>query len=231
MNPFSPTFGTSPRVVVGREQIVQRIAQALDNPFDPARKTLFVASRGCGKTVLLNEAQMVARQRGWFVIQEDARRGLMGRIHGQINDIIRSISPPPRRKLTSVQASGFGAAWENSGDQPQSLRTELRELAGRADGGVMITIDEIHEVDRAELAALANDIQHLDRESVPIAVFFAGLPSAADEEDPRRITFLARSWRPEVELTTTVRSVRVWNAPPRWRVGYSMLRRWMSPRR
>jgi hypothetical protein len=65
-NPFSPTFGQSPAVIVGREQLLNLICRAFTRGTDPARKTLLRAYRGSGKTVVLNEIQDLASAAGWL---------------------------------------------------------------------------------------------------------------------------------------------------------------------
>ena len=74
-NPFRPSFGNSPPVLAGRDELIEQFAEALDNgPGAPGRATLYTGARGTGKTVMLNEAADVARQRGWLVVEETASR-------------------------------------------------------------------------------------------------------------------------------------------------------------
>ena len=56
-NPFLPTFGTSPPLLVGRDGEVARFAHAFaEGPHHPDYTMLIVGDRGSGKTVLLNDA-------------------------------------------------------------------------------------------------------------------------------------------------------------------------------
>jgi hypothetical protein len=62
--------------------------------------------------------------------------------------------------------------------------------------GLVITIDEIHAVDRTEISQLAADVQHFIREGLPIGLIFAGLPSAvSDLLNEGVATFLRRADR------------------------------------
>ncbi|MDO4761057.1 MAG: ATP-binding protein [Corynebacterium sp.] len=55
-NPFTPTFGLTPAVPVGREGVIQAFDDALRaGPGAPARALFVVGTRGVGKTVVLNE--------------------------------------------------------------------------------------------------------------------------------------------------------------------------------
>ena len=75
-NPFTPTFGTSPPLLVGRDPLIEEFADALeDGPGAPGRATLYTGARGSGKTVLLNEVEDRAQAAGWLVVSETATPG------------------------------------------------------------------------------------------------------------------------------------------------------------
>ena len=80
-SPFTPTFGSSPSVPVGRADIVESFTLALrSGPGSPSRALLLSGTRGVGKTVLLNEVEDAAREQGWAVITETALPGLVNRL-------------------------------------------------------------------------------------------------------------------------------------------------------
>src|SRR3712207_1428767 len=80
-SPFRPSFGTSPPVLAGRDAIAAEIGDALDGgPGARGRAALFTGNRGIGKTVMLNEAEALARERGWLVLSETATPGLLRRL-------------------------------------------------------------------------------------------------------------------------------------------------------
>ena len=80
-NPFKPTFGASPPLLVGRDELLQDFSEALEaGPGAPARATIYTGARGTGKTVMLNAAQEEARTRGWLVVAETATPGLLERL-------------------------------------------------------------------------------------------------------------------------------------------------------
>jgi hypothetical protein len=57
-----------------------------------------------------------------------------------------------------------------------------------APAGVLLTVDEVHEATRGEIATFGNAVQHLLRNARPVAIALAGLP-VMDSNQP---TFLAR---------------------------------------
>lgn len=167
MNPFRPTFGTSPPAMVGRDELVDEFAIALDDgPGAPGRATIYTGPRGSGKTVLLNAVEDVARRRGWIVISETAAGGLVERLEtDHLPTILADIAPTSSTRLTGVDAPfGLGgASWEH--DSGQAPSPSLRSLLGRAADaaaangtGVLLTIDEIHSVEPADIREIATTI-------------------------------------------------------------------------
>ena len=66
-NPFTPTFGSIPLQLAGRDSVIRDILDGLDNgPGDPNRATIFVGARGSGKTVLLAKIAEEASANGWI---------------------------------------------------------------------------------------------------------------------------------------------------------------------
>ena len=76
-NPFTPTFGVTPPMLVGRDEEISTFADALDDgPGAPGCAMLFTGARGSGKTVMLNAVEDAAARRGWLVISETTRPGV-----------------------------------------------------------------------------------------------------------------------------------------------------------
>lgn len=54
-------------MLVGRDAELLAFADAVDaGPGAPGRATLYTGVRGVGKTVMLNEVESAARERGWW---------------------------------------------------------------------------------------------------------------------------------------------------------------------
>lgn len=205
-NPFRPTFGNSPPVLAGRDEIIEQFAEALDNgPGAPGRATLYTGARGTGKTVMLNEAADVARQRGWLVIEETASAGFVTRLVTQhLPEILGDLDPHGRHtRLKAVTGPlGIGAiAWDSTDRHvvAAGLRNQLEltcDLLADQSTGLLVTLDEVHTTHTADLRDLFTTVQHLFRNDRNVAIVAAGLPSAISNLlNDDVLTFLRRADR------------------------------------
>ena len=66
-NPFKPSFGSNPPVLVGRDRDLDDFALGLEEgPGSPNRAPIFTGARGVGKTVMLSEVSERASRNGWM---------------------------------------------------------------------------------------------------------------------------------------------------------------------
>jgi hypothetical protein len=205
VNPFRPTFGVTPPLLVGRDAEILAFGDALDQgPGAPGRLTLYTGVRGIGKTVMLNEAEGQARQRGWVTVSETAVPGLVDRLVGsRLPAVATSLEAADTgKRLTSVTLPFHlgGITWQPAAvSGPQDLRAQLTALTdhlAERQTGILLTIDELHQADRAGLREVAATVQHCFREERPIAFAGAGLPtSVADLLNDDALTFLRRADR------------------------------------
>lgn len=78
VNPFKPTAGMTPPMLIGRESVLDDFADALDEGAGaPGRLMRITGPRGSGKTVLLTELGRMARGRGWSVVNVSGREQLL----------------------------------------------------------------------------------------------------------------------------------------------------------
>lgn len=171
-NPFKPTAGAEPPVLAGRKKIVDDFTDGLtEGPGAPGRLMRISGSRGSGKTVLLTELGDIAKDKGWVVVDETAGKGLVGRITGRL-----------ARQLPEANAS-------------TDIRTVLDEAVERiGKEGVLLTVDEVQDADKGEMAAISQAVQHLIREKKDVAFVFAGLAmGVADIINGEAMTFLRRA--------------------------------------
>ncbi len=205
-NPFTPTFGASPPLLVGRSDLLEEFVGALeDGPGAPGRMTLYTGARGTGKTVMLNEVEDLARQQGWQVISETATEGLVNRlVREHLPALLSAIDPAgAKTKVTGVSAPmGLGGATWESGEAhavSPALRTQLTaacDLLAANGAGLLLTLDEIHHQVVPELREVATVLQHLVREEREVAFVGAGLPSAVSAVlNDDVLTFLRRADR------------------------------------
>lgn len=205
-NPFTPTFGVSPPLLVGRSELLEDFTTALeDGPGSPGRVTLYTGARGTGKTVMLNEVEDLARQQGWRVISETATPGFVSRLVSEhLPSLLREIDPDgTKSKLTGINVPmGLGgASWktDESHQMVPALRTQTTaacDLLSKTGSGLLLTLDEVHHHQVDELRELASVLQHLVREEREIMFAGAGLPSAVSAVlDDDVLTFLRRADR------------------------------------
>lgn len=205
-NPFTPTFGVSPPLLVGRSDLLEDFTAALeDGPGAPGRVTLYTGARGTGKTVMLNEVEDLARQQGWRVISETATPGFAARLVSEhLPGLLREIDPEDTKtELTGISAPmGLGgASWQTT--EPHqvvpALRTQITaacDLLAETGSGLLLTLDEVHHHQVAELRELASILQHLVREEREIMFAGAGLPSTVSTVlNDEVLTFLRRADR------------------------------------
>jgi hypothetical protein len=206
-NPFKPTFGASPPLLVGRDEQIDEFAGALDDgPGSTGRATIYTGARGAGKTVMLNAVEEEARVRGWLVVSETAAPGLIERLtKSRLPELLRQFDPKAvGRRLTGITApftAGGGATWETIERHvaTQDLRAQialLTDVLADHETGLLITLDEIHRNVIDELRELATSIQHAFREDRELAFAAAGLSAAvSDLLNDDVLTFLRRADR------------------------------------
>src|ERR1035438_1989518 len=104
-NPFKPSFGVSPPVLVGRDALLDEFVEGLeDGPGSAARATIYTGARGSGKTVMLNAVEDRAREHGWVIISDTASPGFVDRIvRRHLPGLLRELDPKAvRRRLSGI---------------------------------------------------------------------------------------------------------------------------------
>lgn len=196
-NPFKPTAGKRPPILIGRESVIEDFAEGLDNGAGaPGRLMLITGNRGCGKTVLLRELQRLANERGWAVVSDSASLGLCDRLADALcsnKPVVKSLGFGPSFGRMSVEAA------RAKGETLRGLVNERLKKLGPGKG-ILFAIDEAQSASIEELAALAVLYQQVlgdqdatglpDSDQRGLALVFAGLPSMVDDllEEPS-VTF------------------------------------------
>ncbi|MGO9249227.1 MAG: ATP-binding protein [Solirubrobacteraceae bacterium] len=205
-NPFKPSFGVSPPLLVGRDPLIEEFVEGLeDGPGAAARATIYTGARGAGKTVMLNAVEDRARELGWLVVSETASPGFVDRLtHQELPRLLESFDPKAvRRRLTGITgpAGSGGVSWSTTDSHaPEAtLRSQIAlitDLLAENQTGLLITLDEIHHNQIDELRQLATTVQHTFREERQLAFVGAGPASAiTDVVNDEVLTFLRRAER------------------------------------
>lgn len=225
-NPFAPSFGISPPALVGRDDVLGDIKEALETGVThPDFTALLVGARGAGKTVLLNAVEDLAQDLGWLTIADQGSpRGLLDRLrHGVRRLLAEDVSgEASSRRLTGIQLGGIGATFEHASESvdPASLREVLTALADRLSArgsGLLITLDELHAADIDEVRELSGILQHVSRrERRPVAFLGAALPFIEDKLFTGSVsTFIQRLSRHDIGLLDRAAAFTAIDAPIR----------------
>jgi AAA ATPase domain len=232
-NPYRPGFNEPPAELVGREEVLEDLTDAIETAAlegRTPRPTLLVGARGVGKTVLLAQAAAIAGSRfGWPRVHVEMRPRTP--FTPDLLDAIRRASelleqPPARRALRAESVTlragvpgvggevRFTRPAEAEDDPTSALRPALTGLAGLAAGrgsGFLLTLDEAHLASRRELAALAALLQEGTGERWPAVVVIAGLPPMRAPE--HSVTYLERGAWHELGVLTGQDSMRALRLP------------------
>ena len=117
VNPFKPTAGMTPPVLIGRETVIDDFMDGLDEgPGAPGRLMRITGPRGSGKTVLLTQLGDIANDRGWTVVNVSGREPLCASIQEQLahDTRIRSLDIRISLPVVSAEAHLGGPAEELS---------------------------------------------------------------------------------------------------------------------
>ena len=180
-NPFTPTFGSLPVLLAGREDIVSDILTGINSgPGDPNRATIFVGARCSGKTVLLARIAEEASALGWLSVNVNAEPDMLDEILVQIKDNAKEILPPESQSfIDSIRIGCFGLSRTlKENEEKTTWRSEMTSIIkhlNERDIGLLITVDEMN-VKIEQLRTLVVTFQHFVRERRKAALIMAGLP-------------------------------------------------------
>ena len=206
-NPYSPGAGSPPPALVGRDREIEMFDIAVQRLTlrRSAKSQLLTGLRGVGKTVLLREFGHVARHHNWIHEQIEATEDLRfveaisilvrkALLRLRVRDRVRE-----RAKRALGVLSAFRIRYEVS-DTGVNMILEADPTPGRADSGildedladlfievgevaredgvgVLLTIDEVQHLSKADLTALIVGLHRVSQEQLPFVVAGAGLPS------------------------------------------------------
>ena len=165
-NPFKPTAGVMPPVLIGRDHVSLDFSEALeDGPGAPDRLMIITGPRGCGKTVMLTELGSIAKQHHWDVVDETASEGLCDRLIARIAPDPSAISGASFRPT----AFGFSLGEINIAPElrPLTLRDAMHARLNKLgkNRGLLVTIDETQDADQSDITAIATAAQHMFRDN------------------------------------------------------------------
>lgn len=202
-NPFTPSFGTVPYVLAGRDRLLQGMQTAFERKgHDPLLSSLLIGARGTGKTALLSCIREEAERAGWLAVGTVALPGLLEDIFEQAcmagEHLIEEV---PKSHITSLTVGPLSIGWETQPAAKGNWRTRMGKLLdqlGEYGTGLLITIDEAR-VDLEEIVQLAAVYQQFVTEGRRIALVMAGLPYQVHRlVTHKSISFLRRASQHEL---------------------------------
>ena len=163
-NPFTPTFGSVPPFLAGREHILRDINRGFINgPGDPNLSTIFTGARGTGKTALLSLLSETALEHDWIAANVSAMPGMLEDIIERTKEAADSYLSQPHARINGVQIGPVGIDWTYAQEAQGNWRTRMNGIfkqLEKHDIGLLITIDEV-TVDLEEMLQFASVYQHL----------------------------------------------------------------------
>lgn len=215
---FSPSFGNKPRVLVGRDLVMQTLVEGLASyPGSKERARLIIGQRGLGKTVLLLELAEIAKEQGFIVASPTVVSGdMLVRILEKLCRSGENILPHEKTRITggSIGILGFSAGiqTDNGDHSGKSFAYQLQTLCERARDagkGILILIDEVQSGNE-ELKKLIIAYQEMVGEEHNIAMVMAGLPSAVSQTlNQHVLTFLNRASKLHLE-PISIREIEIY---------------------
>lgn len=205
-NPFAPGAGTPPPALVGRQEIIDEASVTLDRIKEgrPAKSFLLIGLRGVGKTVLLNEIQNLAEEKGYktvFIEALEAKklpnlllphlRQLLYFLdrHEKTNEYVKRALRVLRAFVDSVKVkyqdieltldvdpeTGTADSGDLELDLPPLL-VAITEAAQSRHIAITLIIDEMQYLDEEELSALIMSAHKIAQKQLPLVLIGAGLP-------------------------------------------------------
>lgn len=207
---YTPGAGHSPRVLAGRDALLQHFELMLNALSVEGRvradDLILAGPRGVGKTVTLTAFAALGRDSDYEVVNLQAAAGQAGLVESLVRRAqtrIRDNAGPWQRtkdafdRLAGLNVGVAGVSAGISVDpgpdhvtrpDPGTLAETLASLAteirrDRPNGGLLITLDEVQVAQHTDLALLAATLHRLNVDHPGAAVAFAGtgLPHTPDE--------------------------------------------------
>lgn len=202
-NPYTPDAGVRPPVLAGRDRELAHLSSIIAQlgAGGTEQHVLITGLRGVGKTVLLNEFEVLCEEAGWpaetqevgrnssvaslvgrmarrAVLQMSTRKRIGARV-GRAMEVLTSfeVTLPGDVSFKFGVRPAVGRA--DSGDLADDLRdvvVAVGEAAAEAGVGFALIFDEIQNLARDEYEALVMALHRAKQKKLPIAFVGAGLP-------------------------------------------------------
>lgn len=127
INPFKPTAGAEPPVLIGRERVIDDFRDGIEEGVGaPGRLMRITGPRGSGKTALLTELGDIAKSYGWRVVDVTAAGSIVDAIQ---HELARTSDNTELHLEASLGVVKAGVSKSLTG--PETLRGVLTSVASR----------------------------------------------------------------------------------------------------
>ncbi|MCI1975580.1 MAG: ATP-binding protein [Limosilactobacillus sp.] len=199
-NPFNPSFGIQPTVLLNRESLITRLVSDIKELDTPYRTTLIYGTRGIGKTVFMNEVgKQINDQPDWLALHLIIGDNMVGRL---VELLYQKATSPLQKLLNQISGVTFSIGGISINDSPRQLSTtnyqilleKMLKILKEHHQHVLVMIDEAQDI--PGMVELASVYQVLISEDLPISIIMTGLPKNVQElQNNHVLTFLLRSGR------------------------------------
>ncbi len=205
-NPYRPGAGSAPPALVGRDDLIDDFDVTVRRAQDgrPGKSCMLVGLRGVGKTVLLNRFTEIAERQkmkvGYLEASEGgdfpellavrlrrvllelergtkARRALAA-VRRALSVLVSFTQTLPDGTSVTVRAEPL-AGLADSGmisEDLTDLLVAVGEAARSCDSGLLLAIDELQYLTKADMAAVVGSTHRTVQLGLPVVVAGAGLP-------------------------------------------------------
>ncbi|HEY2474672.1 MAG TPA: ATP-binding protein [Candidatus Cybelea sp.] len=203
-NPYVPTAGAPPAVLVGREPLIEGFRTTLARVMSGRAEQSVIpyGLRGVGKTVLLNSFVVDAKRAAYIVayLEADEQRSFLHKLAIELQTILFSLDTPARVNEYAKRAMrifksftlrlGFDGLSLSIGVEPErglgdsgdlqldltALFVAIGEAARAQETAVLVAVDEAQYLSEAELAAIIMAMHRINQLSLPVLFVATGLP-------------------------------------------------------
>lgn len=203
VNPYRPGAGLMPVYIAGRDEDIQNVSQMFDALIMdiPTQSIIFSGLRGVGKTVLINNLQSIAEEKGIFCkhIEIEERNDFISQIAECSQAFLRTVSAKEKFKhliqkpLEAIKSlvvsfnpedNSFSLSMQDrelyvSNNLTQTLTevfSTIGETAQKTETPICFFIDEIQYMKQNQLGSLIAALHRANQLGYPIMIIGAGLP-------------------------------------------------------
>lgn len=198
-NPYTLTFGKTPRQLILRPRDEREVVDTFCASRPSQQTYVITGVRGSGKTVLLSRLSAIFQEKAeWIVVELNSNRDLLTSLASKLSS---ENALAELFKRARINLSFFGFGLEVSGEAPiTDIDTALEKMLNTIKGQgkrVLVAIDEVSNTQ--SMREFASSFAMFARHDLPIFLLATGLyENVQDLQNVDNLTFLYRA--PKIDL-------------------------------